>query len=273
MYRRVLPAVATVAIVLILAGPAAAQFAVFPTADPSRWARAEAGRPDMNDAPEARGLSSVWFFTAHLPIPGGVVLVGEVPMAYTDGPGKASSAALGNPYIGARLQFDTGPLTEFEVGIRLPLAGEQNAAMSLGLWTDLADRAEAFQHRAVPLSLRAVRTMELGHATGMDLAAGTIWWLMSGPEHTEQNIFVTYAGQARTAVGRVHMSAGASGRYSVLGSPIEPLAGATHQVSGSIDYGHPSIRPGIFITVPTTTPGTTRMAATLGLRLLVPLGD
>jgi hypothetical protein len=263
----------TVGLVPGLPGAAVAQVAVFPTSEPARWARVEAGRPDVNGSSQVGTLSSVWFFTLSRPIPGGVVMVAEIPMAYAtvEGRGNRTVAAFGNPYVGARLQFDTGPLTEFEIGIRLPLAGEQNEAMGLGMWSDLADRPEAFYYRAMPLTLRAVRSTELGPTTAIDLAGGAIYWLMSGPEHTEQAIFATYSGQARAGLGPLQLAAGASGRYAVLGHPIQALAGATHQASASVDLGRGSIRPGFYVTLPLTEPATSEVGATLGLRLLVPL--
>jgi hypothetical protein len=258
---------------VVVAGGADAQIAVFPTAEPGRWARAEAGRPYAESPTEGGSLSAAWFFTFTTPIPGGVVMVLDVPMAHVDAEGNgASSTAVGNPYVGARMQFNARILTEFEIGIRLPLATSEGDALGYGLWADLTDRPEAFHPRAMPLTLRAVRTVKAGPVTALDLAAGTIWWLMAGPDHTEQNIFVTYSGQGRTELGPLHLAAGASGRYSALGTPIEALRGATHQISASMDVGHAVIRPGVFVTVPVTQPAMSRYAATLGFRLLVPLG-
>jgi hypothetical protein len=270
-YDRV--AAAAIATSLALGSPALAQTAVFPTAEPAQWARIEAGRPDfMEPAPSAGGLSSAWFFTVSFPIPGDVVMVGEVPVAYLDVEGAgAARMAIGNPYVGARMQFPGGVITEFEIGVRFPLAPRENEALGYGLMVDVVDRAEAFIYRTLPLTLRAVRTLELGGRTELDLAAGSIWWLMAGPEHTEQNIFATYSAQIRTGFGRLHLAAGASGRYSALGSPLEPLTGATQQVSATMDFEILGIRPGVFFTAPVgNTPG---MTSALGIRALVPLGS
>jgi hypothetical protein len=251
----------------------AAQIAVFPTAEPGRWARAEAGRPYVERPTEGGSLSAAWFFTFTTPIPGDVVMVLDIPVAHVDAEGQGSSTTtVGNPYVGARMQFNARVLTEFEIGIRLPIATTADDALGYGLWADLTDRPEAFHPRAMPLTLRAVRTFEARPGTALDLAAGTIWWLMAGDEHTEQNIFFTYSGQGRTELGPLHLAAGASGRYSALGTPIEPLRGATHQVSASVDVGNAALRPGVFLTVPLTQPAMSRHAATLGFRLLVPLG-
>jgi hypothetical protein len=273
MTRRSRLAVVAVVAGTLMAAAAEAQIAVFPTAEPGRWARAEAGRPYSDEPAERGGLSAAWFFTFTTPIPGGVVMVMEVPMAHVeDEVHGGATAAVGNPYVGARMQFNAAVLTEFEIGIRLPIATSDHEALGFGLWADLADRPEAFHPRAMPLTLRAVRTFESGAGTGVDLAAGTIWWLMAGPRHTEQTIFLTYSGQARTELGPLRLAAGASGRYTALGTAIEPLVGATHQVSASVDVGHARIRPGAYVTVPLTQPATARMAATIGFRLLVPLG-
>lgn len=274
MIRLVRLAVLTAAAGLLLAGEARAQLAVFPTADAGRWARAEAGRPVADDPASRDGLSAAWFFTFTTPIPGGVVMVVEVPVAHLSPEGQGGpTTAMGNPYVGARLQFDARVLSEFEVGIRLPVAREASAALGYGIWADLADRPEAFHPRAMPLTLRAIRTFEVQPGTAVDLGAGTVWWLMAGPEHTEQNIFVTYSGLVRTELGPVRLSGGASGRYSALGTAIEPLVGATHQVSGSIDTEVFGLQPGAYITVPLTQPAAGRVSATLGLRLLVPIGS
>ena len=269
------------AALLLLAGPAlpaSAQVAVFPTLDPSRWVRVEAGHADMSDVERGpSALSSAWFLTFTTPVPGDVVVVMEFPMAYmqTD---TESNFALGNPYVGARMQFYYTLLSEFEIGLRLPLAPRTNEAMNYGLWADLADRAEAFMFRSLVLNLRGVRTFDLGwelgwrHDLHLDLAAGSIWWLMEGEEHTEQNAFLTYSGQLRTRIRSLHLATGASGRYSVLGRSTEQLADATHQWTTSADLDLWGIRPGAFLLVPMTQPAIDRMGVTAGIRLLVPLG-
>lgn len=268
-------AAAAIAATLALAAPAIAQTAVFPTAEPSQWARVEAGRPDFMDAPSGGGLSSAWFFTVSLPIPGDVIMVGELPVAYVDfgGGTQPSGLAVGNPYVGARMQFPGGVITEFEIGVRLPLAPGDSEAMGYGVMVDVVDRAEAFMYRTLPLTLRAVRTMEVGSRTQIDLAAGSIWWLMAGPEHTEQNIFATYSAQLRTSLGRLHLAAGGSGRYSALGTPLAPLQGATQQGTASVDLEVFGIRPGVFLTVPVTRQSHDMVGPTFGLRALVPLGN
>jgi hypothetical protein len=266
------PGVLTLVLALLpMPGTAAGQSAVFPESEPREWARMEAGRPGLENVDGASVLSAAWFLTLYLPIPGDVVMVLDLPVAYLHRDHE-SVTALGNPYVGARLQFPDGVITEFEVGVRLPLAPETNAAMSYAMWADLADRGEAFQHRALPLVLRAVRSFGLGGAAELNLAAGSIWWLMAGPDHTEQNAFLTYSGQLRGQVGRLHLTGGASGRYLALGSAIPALTGTTGQASGSADIDLHGVRPGIFVVVPLSEPATDRLPATVGLRALVPLG-
>lgn len=276
MSRRTLGAVALLVALGATSAPLAAQVAVFPTLDPSRWVRVEAGHPDLEE-PEPSAQSSAWFLTFTTPVPGDVVLVMELPVAYVSQAGQ-STMAIGNPYVGARMQFYYTLLSEFEIGLRLPIAPEANEAMDFGLWADLTDRAEAFMYRSLVLNLRAVRTFDVGWHLGLpfdlevDAAAGSIWWLMEGQAHTEQNAFLTYAGQVRSRFGPVLLGVGASGRQSVLGKATPQLADRTQQWSASLDVELFGVRPGAFVVVPTSEPATEFMGTTAGIRLLVPLG-
>ena len=104
--------------------------------------------------------STVWFLSGQLKATPGLALVGEIPLSRIDV--KAYSVfgdpdpetAVGNPYIGVILRAARTSFVS-ELGLRLPVASEDNAdALVQGIWSD-ADRWEAFIPDLIAVRARA----------------------------------------------------------------------------------------------------------------------
>ncbi len=101
----------------------------------------EALRPSIEGG-DFTALSSAWFVAAAVPVASRTRIVGEVPVAFGGVRRLESDVALGNIYLG--VEFAGAPDVFLDVGVRLPLASDENFGSLIGLAADPINRFEVF---------------------------------------------------------------------------------------------------------------------------------
>lgn len=181
-------------------------------------------RPDIEGSSAASGAV---YLGLRAPLGSHLALVGELPFAHGDfdlgsGATLEATTSLGNPYVGVEI----GPrrsTVHFEVGARLPVIDQPDAATSVGFLADPIDRPEAFLEDLVAITARAHYRRFDRSGFGVLLHAGASVWMApdeGGPD--------TPVG-TRPPDDEVVASYGA--RFGWMGTPGGFVAGLTGRTS------------------------------------------
>lgn len=197
-------------------------------------------------------FSFAGFLSARLPAGDRLAFVGELPMATLSVDqgilGDESSTMIGNPYLGIETRPADGHGGRFELGLRPPLASEDEFAFLAGLAADL-QRWEAFVPDA--FFVRAAghwRSAMRDGAPGVDLGIAPVVWIPEDDGDTE--LFVTYSAQVLVASPQVRGGGGLSGRWFATAEDADFGEASTHEFGVALDFLRGSVRPGLVLRVP-----------------------
>lgn len=205
--------------------------------------------------PSYTPLTGSIFLTGKYSLNKNFTLVADIPFAggnYDDtayaGEGQF---IIGNPYIGAEYYLSDSPLM-FELGLRIPVVGEDNVTSRLaGTYSDL-DRGEAFGHTIVPV-IAAVNYETINESNILLRGrAGVNLWFNSHAAglETQPLLSVDYSLQAGYLHRYVHVIATLSARYGTDTGPRYPIKETELQYGLSLNFPLKKISPGIVLKVP-----------------------
>lgn len=181
-------------------------------------------RPDIEGSSVASGAV---YLGLRAPLGSHLALVGELPFAHGDfdlgsGATQEANTTLGNPYVG----IEVGPrrsTVHFEVGVRLPVLDEPDAASSVGFLADPVDRPEAFLEDLLAVTVRAHYRRFDRSGFGFLLHAGATGW--TAPDGADRN------APSGTAPPEDEVVASYGARFGWMGTPGGFVAGVTGRTS------------------------------------------
>ncbi|MFQ5706092.1 MAG: hypothetical protein ACE5HO_01500 [bacterium] len=196
-------------------------------------------------------LTSAAFLSTRIPLNKKLVFVGELPFAnggidYQLGR-LASGGTVGNPYLGLEIRQPTSSVFA-EIGVRLPLAAENNFGAVVGTRTDF-DRADAFIDHTLTVNVLMNYLEKDASNLFFRLRLGAAFLNnIQGRLGTSVNLL--YSGQIGYEVDPFNVIVGLSGRWNVS----EGFSGfglrASHQfgVAASVRLG--VVQPGLLFRLP-----------------------
>jgi len=179
-----------------------------------------------------------------------IAVVAEIPFAHYGLDVEDSDEgddAIGNPYIGVELS--SGENFFVELGARLPLAPDDNAAVLLGVLTDYVDRAEAFAVDAIPIVGAVNYLYRNPSGLGFRLRGGPSVLMATG-DRNEAEAFILYSAQVGYFGPVVNFSGGLSGRWW-LTSELDSFGEETlHQFVFALGFTPGVVQPSVNIRLP-----------------------
>jgi hypothetical protein len=177
-----------------------------------------------------------------------MVFVGELPFAHA-GFEYADDAddAVGNPYLG--LEFHPpGSSVFWDVGVRPPLAPEDNSALFVGILTD-QQRWEAFLPDV--MTLRGGVNFRHRAPTGLvtRLRAGPNVWIPTESAR-DAEVVASYSGHVGFEAEQVSVLGGITGQAILTEDDMNFSERTTHQLGAILTLIAGNVRPGVFFQVP-----------------------
>lgn len=198
-------------------------------------------------------------------------LVAEVPVAQyraeigDDDPASIEETALGNPYLGLGVSSTRVPLLA-ELGIRLPLAPDSNAATFAGVASDL-DRSEAFAPQLFAAQVLLNTRWELSRETSVRLRGGPLLTTPTQDADGTTELFVRYSLQGWHEGDRYVLGIGLTGRAHVTESDLRLADRTVHQLGATLIFNFSRIQPGLLLRTPLNGPGSDAVGLVLGFTL------
>jgi hypothetical protein len=258
---------------LMTGAPAAAQSVWL---GPGRQAEValEVLRPDF-DSGDVTFLSSAVFLSGRYPLSDAVDVVVEIPISHfgVDGPVRTGSeTALGNPYVGVELGPHEGS-TFGELGVRLPVAAEDNGGLATGFLSD-RDRWGAFFDDVLTVqgAVNYLRREPSGFRVRLH-GGPSIWVYTEDDGGDSMELLADYGAHAWYAASeQVDLSAGLTGRLIVSEGDIDFVDRMLNQVGLAVIGRFGYVHPGGHFRVPfSLSEGRDETSYVLGLSLAVPL--
>jgi hypothetical protein len=199
-------------------------------------------------------VTSALFLSLRLPLSENLHFVGELPFANGgfdfDGESESEST-IGNPYLGLEISGQNSPVFA-ELGIRAPLAKEENFGTLIGVLTDFVDRAEAFTPDMV--SITAMANYRYKNPSGFvtRLRGGPAFWVNTDKQEFEDDteLFLLYSMQAGYESEQVSIGGGFTGRWLLTEKDLTFGEQTFHQLAFAASAGLGNLRPGIQIRLP-----------------------
>src|SRR5687768_13330965 len=186
-----------------------------------------------------------------LPIGDDLAFVGELPVATMSVDegflfGNETSTMIGNPYLGFETR-EVGDGGWFELGLRPPLASEEEFAFLAGMAADV-DRWEAFLPNAFFVRAAAHwRDDPREDGIGADLRVAPAVWI---PEDGDTELFATYGAQVLFHSPQARGGVGLGGRWLVTEVEGDFGERSTHQLDLAADFLRGGVRPGLIVRIP-----------------------
>jgi hypothetical protein len=156
-------------------------------------------KPDFEGENNTTFATTSWFLTGRIPVSAHISIIGEIPFSYykTDSEHGENQGenAFGNPYLGIEFSGDNSPVFG-EIGLRLPLAPEEDASSALisGMITEFVDRAEAFATDILPI-YAVFNYMKVEQNGFMfRFRGGPVAWIATG-DRNDTEWFLLYSAQ------------------------------------------------------------------------------
>ena len=175
--------------------------------------RLEGVKPNFKNM-EFSNLSMVWFLSGNFKTGGNGQISWDIPYAnFSEKEGTASSSTIGNPYVGMEIGSENSPF-RCEIGIRLPLASDEEDAAFLGAYADIVDRMEAFLPDVLSVIAGTNFRHQSANGLGLRLRLAPILWMDTGDTLADDSeIWIRYSGQAMVIMESGSVGVGFSGRY------------------------------------------------------------
>ncbi|MBN1212421.1 MAG: hypothetical protein JXA92_07570 [candidate division Zixibacteria bacterium] len=197
------------------------------------------------------------FLSAYIPTSHDLGVVFEIP--YTNfsiqAPdasmewGNYSENSIGNPYIGIEYE---NPEQNFisTVGIRFPLASEENPyALLQGMRTE-SDRAEAFEVKRLAIYASAVYNYRSPEGLTLRFGLGPLASIPTKTGEYDTELYLRYFSQLWTEAGNFSMAAGLTGFFWLTGEDLNLGEGTFHHINLAGFYQFGMFRPGLFFAAP-----------------------
>lgn len=235
-----------------LAPAASAQSIWLDRADPKSL-HVELAKP-LFDGPSDGFFTFTGYFSTRLRLGEKLSFVGELPVSTVSLKSSSplvadeSSTTIGNPYLGIESHPEGGSGGWFELGVRVPLASDEELATFTGIVTD-NDRWEAFFPST--FVLRAAghwRDDPRQGGVGADFRVAPALWV-SSDFADDVEIFNTYGAQILFHSEDARAGLGLSGRWLMTDSG-DFGENSTHQFDAAVDFLHGRVRPGATLRIP-----------------------
>ncbi len=205
-------------------------------------------------------LNAATFVSFRYPLRSGLVLEGDIPLAYADVP-DVRQLVVGNPYLGVR--HAAGRFAA-EIGVRLPLmVDNRDEAQTVGLFADM-DRWEAFVERVVPVTIQANYTVDWPTGFTLRLRGGPSIWI---PTEEDGEAIVDYAVTGGYRGARVRIVAGLSGMLIVTEPELNLAERSLHELGAMVETRLGPLTPGLQLRLPIDTDPDRPHDVVLGLHL------
>ena len=248
--------------VLVMAQPVAAQ---------NYWMRPGEGtsvsleifKPKFDHSDGYKMLTSVWLFSAQIEANERLSIIADLPISNVDWesdyyydyysyPREAKSTLIANPYLGIEYKLANPSKDEtslVRVGVRLPLADEDEFGASyIGIFT-LPDRAEVFVPDLAVLSGGIGWRRTLGESgIRLELDINGTYWIPTDGGETE--LLGDYSFAFRLPIQVANLGLGLAGRMLITESDLDMAERTEHYARLSANFDAGRIRPGVHILVP-----------------------
>jgi len=208
-------------------------------------------KPEFEGADDTDFLTSDIFLSGRFPITSVVAAEAEVPFSrygIDNGAVERSQSAVGNPYLGARIQ--SSALTT-RVGVRFPVASsDDGTALTSGRLADY-DRFEAFLPDVFSVNASFAGPTQLSESFVLNIGGGPLLLLFT--EDTggdESEIYAQYFLMPQYNGQYVTVKAGVTGRALMTESDLDFGERSTHQLGMAAALNHGTVRPGLHLRVP-----------------------
>jgi hypothetical protein len=206
-------------------------------------------KPDLQGPDDASFTTSAWYLSGRKEFSPSLHGVAEIPFGtsgVSEGEAFGTGAMLGNPYLG----IEAGsPYVWAELGLRLPLAGDNFSTASIGVLSD-TERWPAWLDEAatVRVGMRAC-TAPTDGGFRLEARLAPEFWIGTEPSWFEEStVWLTYGAILRFDLPAVRGGAGLSGRAHFLDATH--LTQGVGQADLGADFGTGRVRPGVSLRIP-----------------------
>lgn len=209
---------------------------------------------------EENTTTSAWatFLSLRAPLSKNLNLVGELPIAHNSFEFRffgsrisESETAIGNPYLGLEIKGQDAPIFA-EVGLRLPLAPEENVGVLGGLYSDV-DRLEAFMPKMLPITAMLNFRQKTWGGMFLRLRGGASLLINTGAEENDfddTETFIGYSAQLGYESEPVSVIGGFTGRANLTQEDANYGERSVHQLGFAASFGLGNVRPGVHLRLP-----------------------
>lgn len=212
-------------------------------------------KPDFNRLSDNTFFSGAYIVSGRVAATPALKIMADLPIVHygVDGEGLGvSETSVGNPYFGAELAHPNGML-HGELGIRIPLDGNESALMS-GMASDL-DRREAFFGNLLSI----IGNVDYQYQVPSPALSGLTVRLRGGPNlwvYTDDmadddvDLYANYAAQLWYEVQRIQVGVGAIGRALLTEGDLDFGERTAHQLEVSVLGTYRRVQPGVHFGLP-----------------------
>jgi hypothetical protein len=210
--------------------------------------------------PDDNTESSAWatFLSLRAPLSKNVNFVGELPIAHSSFEFRflgsrisESETAVGNPYLGLEIKGEDSPIFA-EVGLRVPIAPEDNVGTFGGLISDM-DRVEAFMPKMLPVTVMLNLRQKTWGGVVFRLRGGPSLLINTGADQggfDDTETFLGYSAQVGYESEPVSVIGGFTGRATLSEEDADYGERSVHQLGFAASFGLDNVRPGVHLRLP-----------------------
>ena len=235
-------------ILLAVLSPALSAQSIWVSQHTDKAVALELMKPNFDGDDGISTSTGVAFASLRLPVANSVVFVGELPFAHAGFEGMdESDNAVGNPYLGVEFH-PPGSSVFWELGVRAPLAPENNSALLIGVLTD-QQRWEAFLPNM--MTVRGAFNFRHRAPTGVvtRLRAGPNIWIPT-EEGPDVEVVGSYSWQVGYEAAQVSVLGGLTGQAIITEGDMDLGERTTHQAGAIVTFVAGNVRPGVFFQLP-----------------------
>jgi hypothetical protein len=162
-----------------------------------------------------------------------------------------SQSTFGNPYLGLEIGQKDSPVFG-ELGVRVPLASEDNFGATLVGFTADVDRLEAFLPNTLPIMgmLNYHRKEKSGFSLRLRGGPSLLVYTKADAGDDGSDLFIGYSAQAGYESERVSVLGGVTGRANMTEENADFGERSLHQLGFNASVGLGNVRPGIHFRLP-----------------------
>ncbi len=228
-------------------------------------------KPEFSNAEDMSFFSSALFLSGRVWVHNNVRVVGDLPFANVDFKDGEADLGVGNPYLGVEVGAPNSPLWG-EVGVRAPLASEDNSALGVGFWADY-DRCEAFMPDV--LSIVGLGHYQYQHRSGLSarFRAGPLFQVDTNKDAIgdRTEAYAVYSAHGWYDIEKARFGAGLTGRMLVTEADLNLGERTVHQLGLFLIGKFGGVEPGLHLRMPLDQDLNDILDFVVGLNVTVPL--